>query len=127
MTTKSSQSQSSSKITMTLDYLTRLRWSIIDVLWMSSAITLMFQSQFVAQVVVILCGAFISVMAEKLHRNRTQKEMIDLVNEFDKRWMDLVDSGRVSDAISQYRRDHRSTLYEAKSVVLKYKDSRQVD
>lgn len=122
MTTKSSQSQSFSRITRILDYLTRLRWSVLDVVWMTASVTLLLQAQFISMVLVILCGAFISVMAEKLHRNRTRDEMVERINTFDRRWKDLVDTGRVSDAISQYREDYRCSLYEAKATVLAYKD-----
>ena len=124
MTTKSFQSPSFSRTTRTLDYLTRLRWSVIDVIWMSSSITMLLQGQFISMVLVILCGAFISVMAEKLHKNRTREEMLQRIEEFDARWKELAVSGRVSDAISEYRRCYGSTIYEAKSRILAHIDKR---
>ena len=122
VTMKSSPSPSFSRITNTLDYLTRLRFSAVDTLWMSASMTLLLQGQLAIMVAVVLLGTFISVMAEKIHRNRVRDEMLRKVEEFDCKWKKLADERQVSAAVAEYRRCYGSTLYEAKSKVFTYLD-----
>lgn len=104
----------------TLDYLTRLRLSFLDCVWMSSFVALVMQGRFIFAFTVCILGAFISVMAQKINRNNQLAEYAIAQAKRDRQWQELADRHMKIEAIKKHREIYGSDLVTAKDAVDKY-------
>lgn len=105
-----------------LRFITQLRFSYLDYVWLSAFLVLFMQHKFLLAFIALFIGVLLSIYIERKINNMVAKKLaaMDKQNK-DAEWQVEADLGRKINAIKKHRALFGSTLKEAHDVVKAYR------